>query len=173
VALLALLAAAAIIARRYRLSRRLGSRSFVFTAAINLITVALIFIPAEIAVRLLSRSAADTALFLDTVLAPRNWEEAAAINREIFDKASGDLSFLVYDEMLGWTLGRDRSSADGLSLSSAEGLRAARRGAVAPQRAPVPATMAQMFCGGSTPPGPEATARRGSGAPEARLRTPY
>jgi len=34
VALLALLAAAAIIARRYRLSRRLGSRSFVFTAAI-------------------------------------------------------------------------------------------------------------------------------------------
>jgi hypothetical protein len=130
VALLAFLAAAAIIARRYRLSRRLDSRSFVFTAAINLITVALIFLPVEIAVRLLSRSAADTTLFLGTVLAPRNWEKAAAINREIFDNASGDLSFLVYDETLGWTVGRDRSSADGLSLSSAEGLRAARRGAV-------------------------------------------
>jgi hypothetical protein len=56
VALLAFLAAAAIIAHRYRLSRRLDSRSFVFTAAMNLITVALIFIPVEIAVRLLSRS---------------------------------------------------------------------------------------------------------------------
>jgi hypothetical protein len=130
VALLAFLAAAAIIARRYVLSRRLGSRSFVFTAAMNLITVALLFIPAEIAVRLLSQSASDTAIFLDIPLAPRNWQKAAAINRELFDKASGDLSYLVYDEMLGWTVGHDRSSADGLYLSSAEGLRAARRGAV-------------------------------------------
>jgi hypothetical protein len=131
-ALLAFLAAAAIIARRYRLSRRLASRSFVFTAAMNLITVALIFIPVEIAVRLLSRSASDTAVFLstDTVLYPRSWEKAAAINREILDKASGDLSYLVYDETLGWTVGRDRSGANGLYLSSAEGLRAARRGAV-------------------------------------------
>ena len=130
VALLAFLTAVAIIARRYRLSRRLGSRSFVFTAAMNLITVALIFIPAEIAVRLLSRDASDTAIFLERRLAPRNWEKAAAINREIFERASGDLSYLVYDETLGWTVGRDRSGANGLYLSSAEGLRAARRGAV-------------------------------------------
>ena len=130
VALLAFLAAAAIIARRYRRSRRLGSRSFVFTAAMNLITVVLIFIPAEIAVRLLSRDASDTALFLDTRLVPRNWEKAAAVNREIFDKASGDLSYIVYDETLGWTVGRNRSGANGLYLSSAEGLRAAQRGAV-------------------------------------------
>jgi hypothetical protein len=130
VALLAFLAAAAIIAHRYRLSRRLDSHSFVFTAAMNLITVALIFIPVEIAVRLLSRSASDTAIFLNTILAPRNWEKAAAINREIFDKASGHLSYPVYDETLGWTVGRDRRGANGLYLSSAEGLRAARRGAV-------------------------------------------
>jgi hypothetical protein len=130
VALLAFLAAAAVIARRYRLSRRLGSRSFVFTAAMNLITVALIFIPAEIAVRLLSRDVSDTAMLLETPLPPRNWEKAAAINLEILDKASGDLSYLVYDETLGWTVGRDRSGANGLNMSSAEGLRAARRGAV-------------------------------------------
>jgi hypothetical protein len=130
VALLAFLAAAAIVARRYRLSRRLDSRSFVFTAAMNLITLALIFIPAEIAVRLLSRSASDTALFLNTVLAPRNWEKLAAISRAKLDNASGNLSYLVYDETLGWTVGRDRSGANGLYLSSAEGLRAARQGAV-------------------------------------------
>jgi hypothetical protein len=132
VALLAFLAAAAIAARRYRLSRRLDSRSFAFTAAMNLITVALIFIPVEIAVRLLSRSVSDATVFLntETVLYPRSWEKAAAIRRELVDKASGDLSYLVYDETLGWTVGRDRSGANGLYLSSAEGLRAARRGAV-------------------------------------------
>jgi hypothetical protein len=130
VALLAFLAAAAIIARRYVLSRRLDSRSFVFTAAMNLITVALIFIPAEIALRLLSRGTSDTAVFLNAILLPRNWEKTAAINRAILDKASGHLSYLVGDETLGWTVGRDRSGANGLHLSSAEGLRAARRGAV-------------------------------------------
>jgi hypothetical protein len=134
VALLAFLAAAAIIARRYLRSRRLDSRSFAFTAAMNLVTVALVFVPVEIAVRLLSRSANDvTTIFLNNthkVLYPRSWEKAAAINREIVDKASGDLSYLVYDATLGWTVGPDRSGANGLYLSSAEGLRAARRGAV-------------------------------------------
>jgi hypothetical protein len=130
VALLAFLAATAIIARRYLLSRRLDSRSFVFTAAMNLITVALIFIPAEIALRLLSRGTSDTAVFLNTILLPRSWEKTAVIMRALLDKASRDLSYLVYDETLGWTVGRDRSGANGLYLSSAEGLRAARRGAV-------------------------------------------
>ena len=131
-ALLAFLAAAVIVARRHLLPRRLGSPSFAFTAAMNVITVVLLFIPAEIAVRLLSHSASDAAVFLnkDTVLYPRSWEKAAAINRQLVDKASGSLSYLVYDETLGWTVGRDRSGRNGLYLSSAEGLRAARRGAV-------------------------------------------
>jgi hypothetical protein len=131
-ALLAFLVVAATIARRYLLSRRLDARSFGFTAALNLITVALIFIPVEIALRLLTQSASDAAIFLNThtVLYPRSWEKAAAINRKILEKASGSLSYLVYDETLGWTVGRDRSGANGLYLSSAEGLRAARRGAV-------------------------------------------
>jgi hypothetical protein len=130
VALLAFLAAAAIIARRYLRGGRRGTRSFVFTAAMNLITVALIFIPVEVAIRLSSHSASDTVLFLDRVVAPRSWEKAVAVNREILDKASGDLSYLVYDETLGWTVGADRSGGNGLYLSSAEGLRAASQGAV-------------------------------------------
>jgi hypothetical protein len=131
-ALLAFLAAAVIVARRYLPPRRVDSRSFVFTAAMNLITVALSFVPMEIAVRLLSRSASDAAVFLntDTVLYPRSWEKAKATNREPVDHASGSLSYLVYDETLGWTVGRDRSGRDGLYLSSAEGLRTARRGTV-------------------------------------------
>jgi hypothetical protein len=131
-ALLAFLAAAVIISLRYLLSRRSDSRSFGLTAAVNLITVALIFLSAEIAVRLFSRNASDATVFLsaNTVLYPRSWEKAAAINREIFDKASGDLLYLVYDDTLGWTVGHDRSGGNGLYQSSAEGLRTARRGAV-------------------------------------------
>ena len=129
-AVVAFLAAAGVIARRYLRSRRLGSRSFGFTVGMNLITVTLMFIPAEIGVRLLSRDASDTALFMERVLAPRDWKKAAAANLELFDRASGSLSYLAYDETLGWTVGRDRSSANGLYQSSAEGLRAARRGAV-------------------------------------------
>ena len=129
-ALIAFVAASAMIARRYLLSRRSASRGFGFTVAMNLITVALIFIPVEIALRMLSRSTSDTEVFVSTVLLPRSWEKAAAANREVLDKASGDLSYLVYDETLGWTVGRDRSGANGLYLLSAEGLRAASRGAV-------------------------------------------
>ena len=129
-AVFAFLAAAAIIARRYLLSPGLHRPGFGFTAAMNLITLALMFIPAEIGLRLLSSGTSDTAVFLDRAMRPRTWETTAAINRQTFEKASHHLSFLVYDETLGWTVGHDRSGRNGLYLSSAEGLRAARRGAV-------------------------------------------
>jgi PGF-CTERM protein len=130
VALLAFLVAAAIIARRYLRSRGLERRSFAFTAAMNVITLALVFVTAEIGLRLLFSGTSAAALFLDRTMSPRTWEKTAAINRQTLEEASRRLSFLVYDETLGWTVGHDRSGSNGLHLSSAEGLRAARRGAV-------------------------------------------
>lgn len=129
-ALAIVVAACVLIVRRYVRARRSGSREFGFTVAMNLITLALIFIPVEIAVRVLSRSTSDTAVLFNTMLLPRSWEKAAADNRQLFDKASGVLSYLVYDEMLGWTVGPNRSGGNGMYRSSAEGLRAASQGAV-------------------------------------------
>ena len=118
------------IGRQYARSRRSGSRRFGFIVAMNVVTLALILIPVEIGLRLFSRDAADAPSFLYTLLLPRSWERAVTHRSHSLDKASGGLSYLVYDETLGWTVGPNRRGADGLYLSSAEGIRAASQGAV-------------------------------------------
>ena len=130
VALVLSLATLVWIGREYVRSRRSESRWFGLMVAMNLVTLALILIPVEIGLRLLSRDAADAPTFFYTVLLPRSWERAVTHHRQLLDKAAGDLSYLVYDEALGWTVGPNRRGADGLYLSSAEGIRAATQGAV-------------------------------------------
>ncbi len=130
VAVAVLLGTVAWIGRQYLRSRGSGSPWFGLMVAMNLITLAFILIPIEIAVRLLSRDTWDAPILIDTVLLPRSWEKAAEHNSRIVDKASGELSYLVYDEVTGWTVGPNRRSANGLYLSSAEGLRAGSQGAV-------------------------------------------
>ena len=118
------------IGRQYVRSRRARSRRFGLVVAMNLVTLVLILVPVEIGLRLFSRDAPDAPTFFYTVLLPRSWERAVTHNRQLLEKAAGDLSYLVYDEALGWTVGANRRGADGLNLSSAEGLRAATQGAV-------------------------------------------
>lgn len=129
-ALIGFLIAVALVVHRYVSTRRSAARSFKLTVAMNLITVALIFACAEIAVRVLARGTPDTAVFANTVLSPRSWNKAADYYQGILAKAEGDLLYLVYDEGLGWTVGPNRRAAKGLYLSSAEGLRAASQGVV-------------------------------------------
>jgi hypothetical protein len=125
-----LLVSLAWIGREYLRSRASGSRWFTFMVAMNAITVALILVPVELALRLFSRDRPDAPIFMDTVLLPRSWEKVAARNRELALKASGNLSYLVYDQALGWKVGPSRRSANGLYFSSTEGLRTASQGAV-------------------------------------------
>lgn len=128
--LLVLVVASVYIGREYVRSRRAAAGRLRLLVAINLITVALIIIPVDIALRVLARPTPDARSFGDTILLPRSWERAKAHNLAIVQKASGDLSYLVYDEQLGWTVGQNRRGGDGLYLSSAEGLRARGPGAV-------------------------------------------
>lgn len=130
IGLLVLLAASVWIGREYVRSSRAAARRLGLVVAMNLITVALIMIPLDIALRVLARATPDAPSIGDTLLLPRSWERARTHNLAIVQKASGDLSYLVYDERLGWTVGRNRHGGDGMYLSSAEGLRARRQGAV-------------------------------------------
>lgn len=130
IGLLVLLAASVWIGREYVRSSRAAARRLGLVVAMNLITVALIMIPLDIALRVLARATPDAPSIGDTLLLPRSWERARTHNLAIVQKASGDLSYLVYDEHLGWTVGRNRHGGDGMYLSSAEGLRAQRQGAV-------------------------------------------
>jgi hypothetical protein len=126
-----LVIALALVGRSYL--TRTGSRGFGFTVAMNLITLALVVMPLEIALRVLSRDSADAPIFGDTALLPRSWDKAAEHNRQQMDKAGGTLTYIVYDEALGWTVGPSRRSGDGIHFSSAEGIRAAIPGSVLPK----------------------------------------
>lgn len=129
-ALLVTVAAFGFIGREYLRHRTSGGRSFGLVVGMNLVTVAFILAPAEIALRLVTGHTADARTFGDRTLLPRSWEKAANHNLQIFAKASGDLTYLVYDDTLGWTVGPSRRNTTGMYLSSAEGLRAASQGAV-------------------------------------------
>lgn len=124
-AAVALLSAALVLIGRAYLSR---ARSFGFAVAMNLVTLALVLIPLEAGLRWLSRKTPDTSVFADTVLLPRSWESATAHYRQVAQKPSWYLSFIVYDQALGWTNGQSRRSEDGLYFTSAEGLRSAKPG---------------------------------------------
>ena len=130
VALLVAIAVFGFIGRQYVRHRASGARSFGFVVGMNVVTLAFILIPTEIALRLVTGHTADARVFGDRTLLPRSWERAAAHNLRIFAQASGDLTYLVYDETLGWTVGPSRRNPTGMYLSAAEGLRAASQGAI-------------------------------------------
>jgi hypothetical protein len=92
----------------------------------NLVTVILILIIVEIAIRTSSHSFKEGEALGDTVLVPKNWQKHALHNRKLLDHTAG--SYLVYDDLMGWTNGPNRRSADGLYWSSSEGLRAPHAG---------------------------------------------
>jgi hypothetical protein len=98
--------------------------------ATNLATLALVLIPSEIALRVLSRHSRDVPVVLDTVLLPRNWNMAVTHYSQVLDQPRGELSYLTHDDVLGWTVAPNRRSTNGLYFSSAEGLRAAAPGIV-------------------------------------------
>ena len=64
-----LIAALTLIACAYSRRAGSGSHGFGFTVAMNFITVALVLIPVEIALRLLSRDSADAPIFGEAALA--------------------------------------------------------------------------------------------------------
>ena len=59
---------------------------------------------------------------------PKNWEKVALHYRQLLDQSTGRLSYLVYDDLLGWTVGPNRRSVDGRYWSSSEGIRAPHEG---------------------------------------------
>lgn len=118
------LVSGAFIVRRYLEHRRSPSRSFRFIVAMNIITVVLTVVTAEIAVRAVVRSYYGYEAIGALVLKPKNWDAIKGHYQKLIRKQRGDLSYQVYDPLLGWTVGPSRQSANGLYWSSPEGIRA-------------------------------------------------
>ena len=134
VACLAALAAAVIIVRSYRARARAAPRRFGLTVALNLVPVLLLLAIGEATIRLMSEPTPRGLVFAKTVLLPHNWRDVAARNEAVLARLAAEGSHLAPDGLLGWVLGPDRRSADGLYMSSVEGIRSARKGDAAATR---------------------------------------
>src|SRR5688572_21218527 len=116
--------AGAFIVCQYLASKRSQSSHFRLIVTMNLITVILILITVEVSLRLISHSVREGEAVGNIVLVPKKWDNIAMYFREYLSQGSGPYSYVVYDHLMGWTIGPNRRSADSLYASSSEGLRA-------------------------------------------------
>jgi hypothetical protein len=112
----------------YVVSLRVRSREFRLVLATNVVMVVLVLITAEIAVRAGTISSTEGELWRWRVLVPKSWAKIAWYENELLDQQGRRLSYLVYDDLMGWTVGPNRRSANGLYYSSSEGIRAPHEG---------------------------------------------
>jgi hypothetical protein len=127
-AILAFVITGAITTGQYLAYKRAPSRHFHLLLTMNLVTVLLMLATGEMVIRIVSRSSIEGETLGGAVLRPKNWETLARHYRELIDRVGGDLSYLVYDDLMGWTVGANRRSANGLYRSSSEGIRAPEEG---------------------------------------------
>ena len=120
-----LLLAGAVITYQYLATARSLIRHFRSIAMINLVTVALLLLTREVSLRANSVSSHEGEVLFGTVLRPLNWSKVALHYRELIDHPSGELSYLVHDDMLGWTVGPYRRKVEGIYSMDSNGIRVA------------------------------------------------
>jgi hypothetical protein len=116
--------ACAFIIKRYLASSRSASRHFIRVVIINFVTLTLALGAVEIFIRQNSSLSKEGEAFLGRVLLPKDWGKVALHHRELIEvigHGSGPLSYMVNDDLLGWTVAPNTGS--GLYWSSSEGIR--------------------------------------------------
>lgn len=103
-------------------------RDSTFSMVAALVTCLLVIAAAELVLRVFVFVQPVITSQLPRGLLPRDWQEVGAVNRELLQQFSDGKSYLVPDEVLGWSIGNSRTSADELYHSSSEGIRSASRG---------------------------------------------
>jgi hypothetical protein len=92
-------------------------------ALISLLIVTLFLLIVEISLRAISISSQEKEILLGTVLRPLNWSKVASRHRELIAHPSGELTYVVPDNLLGWTVGPDRVNADTFYSTDSSGIR--------------------------------------------------
>ncbi|MDK2742416.1 MAG: SGNH/GDSL hydrolase family protein [Nitrospira sp. BO4] len=125
-AVVAVLIGGTVVLRRYLTNRRSPSPSFRLIVMMNLLTVVLTLIVGELAIRGVVRKDLGYEKVGKVVLKPNSWQAVKGYYNRLLDQEDGNRSSRLYvsDDLLGWTLGPDRYSAEGPYWSSIEGLRA-------------------------------------------------
>jgi hypothetical protein len=114
-----LVAAGAVIIYEYLTHARVLARSFGSIVMINLVAVTLPLVTLEITVRTFSVSSSAGDVIFGIVLKPLDWSRVAMHHRELI----GGLSYVVHDDVLGWTVSPNKQRADGLYSTDPNGIR--------------------------------------------------
>jgi len=120
------LGSAVVVARQCVASGRLLSHHFRRAAVISLAIVALLFSIIEMTLRANSLSLQENDVLWGTKLRPLNWSKVAQHHQELIQHPLGDLSYLVHDDFLGWTVGSNREKANTLYSTDSNGIRIPR-----------------------------------------------
>lgn len=80
------------------------------TFVLHIWSVGLVFLVFEAVIRVFAVNTPAGPVFADTPLLPQRWENVVARNRAILAKASSQGSYLIFDNELGWTIGRNQRS---------------------------------------------------------------
>ena len=131
VALVGLALSLGVIAYEYLCSRKAGSRQFGKYLMMNLIAVMITTVAGEVSLRLMATKnpgGGGEVLLGNRLLPPREWQLVVRHFSGILQTAASKQNYLVYDHLLGWTVGANRRSEDGLYFSSVEGIRSLRMG---------------------------------------------
>jgi hypothetical protein len=112
-----------IMVHLYLASRRSQFPRFRLIVMMNIVTVILIVATSELIVRVGSQHSPYGEVFANRPLNPKNWKRIKSRYQQHVEKADGDLSYIVHDSQLGWTVGPERRSANGLYFSNSEGIR--------------------------------------------------
>ena len=121
-------ALAVLVIRQCRLASRKGSKQWVLAVAMNLLVVTTAVLVLEVGLRVLAVSNHLGEDLGGKLLYPKQWERARNSYEAIRRKAETQPTYLVFDEMLGFTVGPSRRSEEGLYFSSVEGIRSGRVG---------------------------------------------
>lgn len=109
---------------QYMLRKRSPSRYYRMIVAMNIITVFLMLVTAELALRAISRSTSQAVTVLGMELLPKNWGKIVLHYRKLLNSETRQFTYVVYDDIMGWTVGPNKQSSDGMYWSSSEGIRA-------------------------------------------------
>ena len=118
-----------LLARQTRASGPVGGRAFALGLTTNLISGLLAFLLVETTVQMLGEKKPE-GLVIGSVAVRPTWPELIRRSREVLAAVAPwrnwSASYFVYDRELGWNVGPNRGSRDGLYFSSLEGIRSAR-----------------------------------------------
>jgi hypothetical protein len=123
-----LAASAWLLSRLVAASGGRRGRALTLGLATNLLSAAAALAIAEAGLRVVARRAPE-GVDVRSVHIRSTWPELTAQSRKVLAAVAPwgtwDASYFVYDRELGWTVGSNRHSPDGLYFSSVEGLRTA------------------------------------------------